>query len=76
MLSIEVRDYGVGRKKSGQTKKMKNHKSMAIDITTDRILILNKKYKKEGKILIDDFNKENQTGTVVEILLPMHVETY
>jgi hypothetical protein len=76
MLSIEVRDNGVGRKKSGQTKKMKNHKSMAIDITTDRILILNRKYKKEGKILIDDFNKEDQTGTIVEILLPMHVESY
>jgi len=75
MLSIEIKDNGVGRKQSQQTKKIKNHKSMAIDITTDRIHILNKKYNKTGKILIDDLDKQAEIGTLVQILLPLHIET-
>jgi sensor histidine kinase YesM len=44
-LIIEIQDNGIGRQKSGNTKKLRTHKSMAIDITRERIAILNKKSK-------------------------------
>jgi hypothetical protein len=47
---------------------------MAINITKERIEIINFKYKKQGSILIEDFNKEKQTGTIVTILLPLYID--
>lgn len=74
MIQIEITDNGVGRKGAQKTKKIKAHKSMAINITKERIEIINFKYKKQGSIFIEDFNKEKQTGTKVTILLPLHID--
>lgn len=71
MIQINVIDNGVGRKKamnSGQ--KSSNHKSMAINITKERISSLNKKYKTDGDLSFEDFNLEEQTGTIVTITIP------
>lgn len=73
-LIIEIQDNGVGRKKSAATKKMRTHKSMAIDITRERIAILNKKYKFNGSLTISDLNPKNQTGTIVTLVLPLKYE--
>lgn len=73
-LIIEIQDNGVGRKKSAATKKMNTHKSMAIDITRERIAILNKKYKFNGSLTISDLNPKNQTGTIVTLVLPLKYE--
>lgn len=74
MLYIEITDNGVGRTKSGRIKKNKTHKSMAIDITRERIEILNKKYKGKGSLTIEDLDKKNKTGTRVIICLPIIYE--
>jgi hypothetical protein len=73
-LYIQIQDNGVGRKKSADTKKMKTHKSMAIDITRERIAILNKKYKFNGSLTMSDLDTVSQTGTVVTLVLPLKYE--
>ena len=73
-LYIQILDNGVGRKRSADTKKMKTHKSMAIDITRERIAILNKKYKFNGSLTMSDLDPVSQTGTVVTLVLPLKYE--
>lgn len=74
MLQILIVDNGIGRKGSEQNKKSKAHKSMAMDITKERIDNLNKKYRTEGFLKIDDYNKTLKTGTKVLISLPYKEE--
>lgn len=74
MLHITVQDNGVGRKGAEMNKKSKEHKSMAMKITKDRIDNLNKKYRAEGFLEIEDYNKEEGTGTKVLIAIPYRVE--
>ena len=75
MLVISIIDNGIGRKGSRANKKSSAHKSMAMDITSQRIENLNKKYKTGGTLLVDDYNKELETGTKVLISLPYAIET-
>jgi tetratricopeptide (TPR) repeat protein len=75
LIQIQISDNGVGRKGAQKTKKIKSHKSMAINITKERIEIINFKYKKQGSIQMEDLDKKKQTGTVVTILLPLHIDT-
>jgi sensor histidine kinase YesM len=74
MIQIQITDNGVGRKGAQKTKKIKSHKSMAINITKERIEIINFKYKKQGSIHMEDLDKIKQTGTVVSILLPLQID--
>ncbi|MCE3296741.1 MAG: hypothetical protein K0R65_2455 [Crocinitomicaceae bacterium] len=74
MLRITVEDNGVGRKGAEMNKKSKEHKSMAMKITRDRIDNLNKKYRAEGFLMIEDYNKEDETGTKVLISIPYRVQ--
>ncbi len=75
MLHIEIIDNGIGRSNSEKNKKRKDHTSMALNITKERINNLNMKYKADGYLIIDDFNKELQTGTKILISLPYQVDT-
>jgi tetratricopeptide (TPR) repeat protein len=75
MLQIVLIDNGVGRKKSRQNKKSKVHQSMALKITRDRIENLNHKYKTEGYMIIEDYDKVLESGTKVLISLPYKVES-
>lgn len=43
---------------------------MAMKITRDRIDNLNKKYKTDGYLIIEDLNKNSKTGTKLLISLP------
>ena len=74
-LEITITDNGVGRKKSAQTKKIRTHKSMAIDITQERIKILNKKYKFNGSLTFSDLDERKESGTLVKIVLPLKFDT-
>ena len=74
-LEITISDNGVGRKKSAQTKKIRTHKSMAIDITQERIKILNKKYKFNGSLTFSDLDERKESGTLVKIVLPLKFDT-
>jgi tetratricopeptide (TPR) repeat protein len=70
LLRIIIEDNGVGRNVSEKNKKSKEHKSMAMKITQERINNLNAKFKTQGKLLITDFNEVEQTGTIVTIYIP------
>jgi two-component sensor histidine kinase len=74
MLEIMVSDNGVGREKSAKIKKKSNHKSMALNITRERIQILNKKYKGKGNLEISDLDEMTKSGTKVMICLPLIYE--
>lgn len=74
LLHITIEDNGIGRKGSEQNKKSKAHKSMAMKITQDRIDNLSYKYRIQGRMEIEDYNKELQTGTLVNIYLPFKTE--
>ncbi|MEY4658540.1 MAG: hypothetical protein RJB36_306 [Bacteroidota bacterium] len=74
-LEITIADNGIGRKKSAQTKKIQTHRSMAIDITKERIDILNKKYKFNGSLTFNDLDSKKGTGTKVTILLPLKFDS-
>lgn len=74
MLEILIEDNGIGRKGSEQNKKSKAHKSMAMNITRERIDNLNKKYRTEGTLSVKDYNESLQIGTKVLILLPYKTE--
>ena len=74
-LEISISDNGGGRKKSAQTKKIRTHKSMAIDITRERIEILNKKYKFNGSLTFKDLDGKKEQGTLVVIVLPLKYDT-
>jgi tetratricopeptide (TPR) repeat protein/anti-sigma regulatory factor (Ser/Thr protein kinase) len=74
MLEIIVVDNGIGRVNSAKTKKIKAHKSMAIDLTAERIEILNRKYRSTGNLTIEDNDALTGRGTKVTILLPLKFE--
>tara|TARA_B110000495_G_scaffold101614_1_gene87780 strand:+ start:8758 stop:10896 length:2139 start_codon:yes stop_codon:yes gene_type:complete len=75
MLFVEIRDNGVGREQSRKTKKsMKDHKSMAIDITNRRVDIINKKHKSKASIEISNLTQGKHSGTRVQIFLPLLTE--
>lgn len=74
MLHVMIEDNGIGRKGSKNNKKSAEHKSMAMKITQDRINNLSYKYKILGRMEMEDFDKEKETGTLVNIYLPYRTE--
>ncbi|MEE3145375.1 MAG: histidine kinase [Bacteroidota bacterium] len=71
MLFVKIEDNGIGRKESEKKKMKKNHKSMALNITKERVNILNKKYKSKSSVVIGDLTQEKYSGTLVELYLPL-----
>ena len=71
MLFVKIEDNGIGRKESEKKKMKKNHKSMALNITKERVNILNKKYKSKATVEIGDLKEEKYSGTLVELYLPL-----
>jgi tetratricopeptide (TPR) repeat protein len=74
MLEIRIEDNGIGRKSAEKNKKSKDHTSMALNITRERIANLNSKYKTNGYLLVEDYDKNLETGTKVLISLPYQVD--
>ena len=69
LLEFVIQDNGIGIRES-KKRRRKPHKSMAIDITKERIELLNKKYGVNGYIEIVDLNDIDQRGTRVIIQIP------
>ena len=75
-LLCTIEDNGIGRKKASELKAQKqvNHKrSMGMQITQDRIEIINKLYNMNASINIYDMEDElgNAKGTKVELIIPV-----
>ncbi|MCP4178688.1 MAG: hypothetical protein GY756_13065 [bacterium] len=71
-LILEVEDNGIGRTEADKLKK-KEHKSLATEITNNRLALLGKSFKKKAEISILDLTDDNKnsTGTKVIIKLPV-----
>ncbi len=74
MLEVIIEDNGIGRKGAEKNKKSREHKSMAMNITYERINNINKKYRTDGFLRVKDYDKSLQTGTKVLISLPYRTE--
>ncbi len=70
LLEVTIEDNGIGRSGAEQNKKSKDHKSMAMEITRERIQNLNNKYGTEGYLDVQDLDSDRKTGTKVLISLP------
>jgi sensor histidine kinase YesM len=73
-LVCTITDNGVGRKRSDEinARKVKNHKSFAVNATQKRLELLNKYYQgKIGLQTIDLGTDEQPTGTMVVLHLPV-----
>jgi len=74
MLYVKIEDNGVGRKESEKNKLKKDHKSMALNITKERVNIINKKYRSKATVEIGDLQEGKFSGTLVELNLPLLTE--
>ncbi|GAB5526051.1 MAG: hypothetical protein Roseis2KO_39230 [Roseivirga sp.] len=72
-IHITVEDDGIGRKQAAALKKRTSHQSMATQITTDRLKLLQKGLKRKTKLLITDlFDGHSMAmGTRVSLFLPL-----
>jgi tetratricopeptide (TPR) repeat protein len=74
-ITIQIEDNGIGRKKAGELlrKQDKDHKSMAIDITRQRIEVINRKSKNPIRFEIEDLCHQNgdARGTRVVFEVPV-----
>ncbi|MBT7039485.1 MAG: hypothetical protein HN921_06550 [Bacteroidetes bacterium] len=70
-MKVEIIDNGIGRTKSQElkTENQKKNKSKGIVNTTKRLEILNKLYKQNIELNIEDLN-HNQEGTKVTLTIP------
>ena len=75
-LLCVIRDNGIGRKKAAELKEQKQNtykRSMGMQITADRIEIINKLYNINTSVHIHDIeNSEGEPkGTQVELIIPV-----
>jgi hypothetical protein len=72
MLYCKISDDGIGRKRAAELKKSRSassHKSMGMQITADRISILQKEKQSEPLIEITDLVLEDGTAVGTEVLI-------
>lgn len=75
VLRICIKDNGIGREQAKQYRKEDAHRSVAMTIIEQRLLMINKMQEYENaKVVITDLRDEKGTvsGTKVEIYLPIH----
>ncbi len=75
LLTIEVTDNGIGRKRSAEYKRNNNHNPLAMKITAERLEVMSQTTKANGvKVEIIDLYdvRENATGTKVVLHLPLN----
>jgi tetratricopeptide (TPR) repeat protein len=73
-LQVQILDNGIGIEKAQQQKDLhKTHKSIAMQITSERLTFLNKSKKKKLSFTIYDISNEQKgnTGTKIIFLIPV-----
>nr|NQU90005.1 histidine kinase [Bacteroidota bacterium] len=74
LIVFEIEDDGIGRAKALEIgiKLKKDHKSMATDITRERLMVLKRKLKQKISLIIIDLKNENNepSGTKVVFDIP------
>ncbi|MCF8403928.1 MAG: tetratricopeptide repeat protein [Bacteroidales bacterium] len=78
VLSCTVRDNGIGRKMAGEINRDrdKNHKSVGMQVTLERLEALSEKYRQKAGMEIQDLitNEGEASGTLVKINIPYETE--
>jgi len=73
-----IRDNGIGREAAEKLKKEKNpnHRSVGMEVTSERIAALRKQYKEDIFVKISDLKDTNgtATGTEVSMMIPFENE--
>ncbi len=74
MLTVVIKDDGIGREKAMALKsKSAAHKSMGMDITNDRIALINDRYRTHASVTVTDHYTSGGTpsGTEVRLRIPV-----
>ncbi len=73
LLKITLHDNGIGREKATFMKRNQEHRSMATQITLERLKTLQKVFRKKANLAIDDItdSEEKVIGTQVIVNLPL-----
>ena len=74
-LRVIIKDDGIGRKKSteNKTQNQKKYKSTGLQNVNKRLELINELYDKKYEINVGDLlPEEEDTGTLVEIKIPIH----
>lgn len=77
LLSVSIKDNGVGREKAISFRKNQRHKSVGMQLTGQRLQIMNQMhgYETASVEVIDLFNELNESeGTEVRIYIPINGE--
>ena len=76
LLQAEIEDNGIGRKKAAQlkSKELIRHKSYGMQMSSDRIEIINHLYQLKNSVSIHDLTDEkgNATGTKIVVQIPVN----
>jgi tetratricopeptide (TPR) repeat protein len=70
-LQCRIEDNGIGYNEGLKKEKEPQHRSYGIEITRQRIGILQKRYNMHAALEIIDKNGENEGGTIVKINIPL-----
>ena len=72
-MGCVIEDNGVGRNASEASKSADRpgHNSLALDITRERIEILNKTKKTKIHLMIEDLHSDNNTASGTRVILLM-----
>jgi len=69
-----VEDNGIGREKAKEMKSLerRDHHSMGIEITEERLQLLGMQSQEKGTVITDLYDKDgNSAGTLIRIILPL-----
>jgi len=74
-MEILIEDDGVGRDKAKDIEKKKNHRSLAMEITKERLTMLRKKHNDRFTLEVTDIEDESGLccGTSVRVTLPFRL---
>lgn len=70
VLMVVIEDNGVGIKNAEANKKSKDHKSMAMKITRERIENMNRRFRTQGYLTVQELDEEKGIGTKITLALP------
>jgi len=73
-ITCEIEDNGIGFSQGLKKEKEPQHRSYGIEITRQRIRILQKRYNMHAELEIIDLNHDNKNGTLVRIQIPTKKE--
>ncbi len=71
MLECSVQDNGIGRKASEKMQTHRDHESKALEITSERIKLLDPQNRKLGIQIIDLETNQKPSGTLVIVTIPI-----